>query len=229
MTHQNPEMNLIVQRLGNLERSNRRLKYLVSAVTVAFCLLVGWPRQKVDAAVGQSSQVIEAQGLRIKDVSGRVRAEIRTNEDTAGLLLYAPNGEQQAAIMAGPVAGVNLSGPNGKRVGLVLTNDGISLGFYDPNKVVRAFLAVTNDGPSLSLYDPSGNARTSLSLAKDGPSLILFDGSGSRRASLGLTRLGSGLVFLGPTGEPRASFGFTQNAPLLALLDSKGQVISQLP
>jgi len=41
MTDQDPELNLIVQRLGTLERSNRVLKYLIAIGCAAFCLVLG--------------------------------------------------------------------------------------------------------------------------------------------------------------------------------------------
>jgi hypothetical protein len=171
MTDQTFDINVIAQQLNRLERSNRNLKYLVGIGFVAFSLLLVWhPRQAVRASDNPPSQVVETQELRIRDAAGKIRAQISSNGDTVGLVFYAPDGEQRAAVVGGPVVGLTLSGASGREIGLILTNDGPSLGFYDAHRAVRTFLAVTNDGPSLSLYDRAGNARTSLSLAKDGPS-----------------------------------------------------------
>lgn len=230
MTEERVEVNRLSQRLAELEKSNRGLKYIVGTVIAAMCfLLLCQTQPQVVAAQNKTNQIIEAQELRLKDAEGNIRVQIRANGDAAGLLLYAPNGQKRVAILGGPSSGLTIEGPDGRKIGIILTNDGPSLGFYDRDEVVRVFLAITSSGPNLTLYDPKGIARTSLLLAKDGPSVNLYDGDGGRRAALGLTISGSGLVFLDSKGQPRASLGITQGASLLALLDSKGNLVTQLP
>ena len=230
MTDERLDANRICERLAAVEKSNRRLKYTVGAVLGTICVLsLCQTARRVAAAQDKTNQVIDAQELRIRDAEGNVRVQILAKGDAAAVLLNAPNGQRRVAILGGPSSGLTVEGPDGRTIGIVLTNDGPSLGFYDRQKIVRVFLAVTGDGPSVSLYDSKGIARTSLALAKDGPSVNLFDPDGGRRASLGLTISGSGLVFLDPNGQPRASIGTTQGTSLLALFDAKGNLVTQLP
>jgi hypothetical protein len=234
MPEEKPELREILARLERLEKENRilrGLKWLTAASCSLLCLfLVERFGQRVGAAAEGSGQVLEAQELRIKDSSGRLRADVRSTDDAVAFVLYSADGQRRVAISANSAAGLTLSDTSGKaRVGIALTKDGPSLGLHDASGNPRAFLALTRDGPSLTLYDGNGSTRTSLSLNKDGPGLSLHDSKGNRRASLGLTQSGSGLVFLGHDGEARASFGFAQDNALLALFDSRGQVLSKLP
>jgi len=230
MTDERLDENGISRRLAEVEKSNRRLKYAVGTVVAAMCLLLLYQtRPRVVAAQDKTNQVIETQELRIKDPEGKTRVQIRANGDAAAVLLYAPNGQRRVTILGAPSSGVTIEGPEGRKIAVLLTNDGPSLGFYDPQDVVRAFLAVTGSGPSVTLYDPKGIARASLLLAKDGPSVNLYDGDGGRGAALGFTTSGSALVFLDSKGQPLASFGAAQSASFLALFDSKGNLVTRLP
>jgi len=149
MTEERVEVNWLSQRLAELEKSNRRLKYVVGTVFTAMCfLLLCQTRPQVVAAQNKTNQIIEAQELRLKDAEGNIRVQIRANGDAAGLLLYAPNGQKRVAILGGPSSGLTIEGPDGRRIGVILTNDGPSLGFYDREEVVRVFLAVTGSGPN---------------------------------------------------------------------------------
>src|SRR5258707_15680211 len=119
MTEERVEANWISQRLADVEQSNRRLKYAVGTVLAAMCLFLLCPtRPQVAAAQNKTNQVIEAQELRIKDAEGNIRVQIRANGDAAGLLLYAPSGQQRVAILGGPSSGMTIEGPDGRKIGV---------------------------------------------------------------------------------------------------------------
>ena len=107
MTEESVEVNYLFQRLAEVEKSNQRLRYVVGIALTAICLfLLYQTRPQVVAAQNKTTQVIDAQELRIKDAEGNIRVQIRATGDAAGLLLYSPSGQKRVAILGGPSSGL---------------------------------------------------------------------------------------------------------------------------
>src|SRR5437879_6012790 len=90
MKNEVPELQDLAQRVERLERENRRLKRagLVALALAAVLVLTGRAR---------SSRVMEANRFVLRDTSGRVRAELKTEEDLSPrLVLLDSHGASRA-------------------------------------------------------------------------------------------------------------------------------------
>ena len=157
------EQGAIEERLGKLERQNRRMKLAgLGAVVIAGAF----------ALMGQAGRVhpstITATGFVLVDAQGRERAKLEMYKGVPMLILYDAKGKPRA--------------------GLGVFSDGPKLGLYDANGKVRAALAAFSDGPGLGLYDAKGKLSAMLAASPDGPWLELTGANGFE-ADIGVTGL----------------------------------------
>ena len=221
MASQTPDLQAVAERLGKVEKQNRRLKSVGIAVLVlvSAVLVIGQtvPKERI---------LLEAEAFILRDKNGNIRAGLMVNEDGEATLFFGDkNGTTRAQLMVhedgGPI--LTFRDKNGTaRAGLMLDEDGWPiLSFYDKNGTVRAGLMLDEDGsPSLSFHDKNGTFRAWLVLEEDGmPSFMLYDENDNKRAVLGFTSLE-----VTKTGEVR-------NLPpsSLVLFNKEGKVLFEAP
>jgi hypothetical protein len=96
-------------------------------------------------------KVIEAEAFRLRDSSGKVRAQLAMRPKGGVELVFQDENEEA-------------------RLAIQSTKDGTPwIGFFDPGEKGRITISVDHDGKaSLSVFDKSGNAFTSTSVSGDG-------------------------------------------------------------
>jgi hypothetical protein len=221
MTSDSPEIQALTERLARVEKQNRRLKNLMG--TVGFALLVlflnGQLHQRVEAANG-AGQVLETQGLHIKDPSGRLRASIDASDKSVAIVFYDTTGQQQLAIVAGSDAtGVTLSHSGKTRLALAVSKDGDANLIFADSKSPRAMLALTHDGPSLNFYNPEGDNRGSLFATDSSWGLVLYNPDSSKGAAFIVSGLGSAAMLMNKKGYGGIAAMASEEANYLAVSD----------
>lgn len=160
MTQQTLET--LTQRLGTIERAQRRLKLagLAMAAVLALGGLIG--------ATVPDGQVIEARTFILKDRAGKVRAVLGVVGESGSPSLVFYDREANANVI------LHLG-----------QDDAPGLWLYDKDRV-RAELAAVGDRAFLQLFDKENKPRAVFQVEKDGsPSVGLYDHDRKLRASLG--------------------------------------------
>src|SRR5690349_18914291 len=84
----------VLERLEAIERANRRLRRLVSALAVLLGEVVGRPE-----IVETKKTIVEAEQFVLRAADGKVRATLALRDsNTAGLDLYDANGKGRAGL-----------------------------------------------------------------------------------------------------------------------------------
>jgi len=154
MTSDSPELRTIMQRLGQLEKQNRRLKRTGIAMVAALAVLWG------TGSIGQASSatgVIETQRVVFKDAAGNVRGWIGVFGKGSELML----GNDQAQPM----------------MRLLVSSDASDLHFYGTRNSGMN-LGVDSGDPAVSMVRAAANGEAGIEFAKGGPNLTLKDGAG---------------------------------------------------
>ena len=121
MASQTPDLQAVAERLGKVEKQNRRLK----SVGIAVLLLVS-AVLVIGQAVPKEPILLEAEAFILRDKNGNVRAGLMLNEDGSPSLTFLDKNE-------------NL------RAWLVLDEDGMpSFMLFDENENKRAVLGFTS-------------------------------------------------------------------------------------
>lgn len=113
------------ERIGRLERMNR---VFVAALTILLAAIL-----LSAVRVSQTVEVVQARKIQLVDGQGRVRIELRHNEEETGLFIMDEAGDTRlgAAQFAHGGGGYALHGPNMKGAAvLYLAGEG-SLSIYD--------------------------------------------------------------------------------------------------
>lgn len=113
------------ERIGRLERMNR---VFVAALTILLAAIL-----LSAVRVSQTVEVVQARKIQLVDDQGRVRIELRHNEEETGLFIMDEAGDTRlgAAQFAHGGGGYALHGPNMKGAAvLYLAGEG-SLSIYD--------------------------------------------------------------------------------------------------
>jgi hypothetical protein len=186
MIEHTPEMSIIEQRLDKLERGNRRMKIVTTAMLLVVVGLVA-----TGAAQTWSGQYVEATRYVLRDSHGRIRGQWVAQEDSSGLSLYDVqerpvmellNATDQRAVK------LSLISPKGV-VSLWATPDdvGVIVRQANNNSGDRVFLGLQDvpafrgdvDGPpfsTLRLNDNNGKEKvTFLTTSKGGFGLVRDD------------------------------------------------------
>ena len=154
MTSESPELQTIMQRLGQLEKQNRRLKRTGFALGAALAVLWGI------GSIGQASSptgVIETQRIVFKDAAGNVRGWIGVFGKGSELML----GNDQAKPM----------------MRLLVSSDASDLHFYGSQNSGMN-LGVDSGDPAVSMVGAAANGGAGIEFTKGGPSLTLKDEAG---------------------------------------------------
>jgi hypothetical protein len=157
------ESKEINERLALLERSMRRYRAALAAITViAVTLLAGSPL--VGAA--KAPEVVQAKRFEVVDDNGRVGAWLANTGDLTSLVFFDKSGKPRASL-----------GNNG---------DATYLAFYDnTGKITRVALSTTGNYASLRFNDEAGKMRAVLGNAD----LKLASGSTEHREASSLVLL----------------------------------------
>lgn len=155
MTSDTQDIRTIVLRLQQLEKQNRRLKWI--GVSIAAILLALWgvgPTSEASPATG----VIEVQKVVFKDPNGNVRGWIGVFGKGSELML----GNDQAQPM----------------MRLLVSSDASDLHFYG-SRNSGMNLGIDSGDPAISILGASANGGATFEFAGGGPSLTLKDKAGS--------------------------------------------------
>jgi hypothetical protein len=131
----------LAERLGRLERQNRRLKWL--AFTILVVATVAWlgigsagHERQASAAGVQPVRSVDAEVFRLVDSNGRLRASLFMGE-------------------GGPCLGF-LDEAGKTRADLIVTKDGTAFFLRDANGTARVVMGATGAGQGFSLADARG-------------------------------------------------------------------------
>jgi len=83
-------------------------------------------------------------------------------------------------------------------------------------------LLATDDGPALEFYDANGTLRVNLSVFHGVPNLTLKDANGTGTAIFADPPSGPGIMLYDRSGNPRAQLDVGKSGPRLYLQDEKG-------
>ncbi len=151
MTAEKPELRDLVERLGKLEKRNRRLERGLIAALTALSAIV------LMGQAAPSPRIVEAQKFVLKDADGNVRAWM-------GII--------------GKGSELNLGNANAQpMISLEVSNDSGDLHFYGSRRSGMN-LGINSGNPSISIVDSDGQGGAGLNFGKNGPSLKLEDGRG---------------------------------------------------
>jgi hypothetical protein len=226
MTPSMTELEAVIERVGKLERQNRRMKRAgaVALILATAVFLMGQ---------GASKKTVEANEFILKDASGKVRGRFGMDLSLNGgpqLSLLDSNGDKRALLDVGDSAGLTLnhrSGKNVESVVLVAGNDGLSL-YFGKNLRAAAKLTMDQFGPDLAFFDANAKKRLNLQVVNADSSpgipsesgIALYDTAGKLRAGLDVRAdaQGSGLFFVDSAGKAGASL----DEKSLKLSDNEG-------
>lgn len=139
----------ILERLGRLERENRRLKRLsgIALLAVAGIMLL--------AAVKPEPQKITAREFQVLDSSGRATVSISNGVVN---ILDPQSGLPRIAIgdVTSGVSGIWLFEENGSRRVQLPAGGGPEIALFDTAGKPRTMLRLTDSGPAIRLSDPRG-------------------------------------------------------------------------
>ncbi len=186
-----PTIDHIGERLNNLERENRRLKYggVLVLVVIAALIVMG------QATPNSEAKVIAAERFVLNDSEGNVRATIgfdtSTDSPKMGFTLYDKSGDRRMWL-----------GTHDKR-------QWVSQIFYDQKGKHRSAFFIVKSGVSWDLYDEDQKVNMTLANLKNRPSLIFFRrGEGEAHTGIGLYdnyKLRAAFM-LDPKGNPELKF-----------------------
>jgi hypothetical protein len=145
----------ILNRLSQLERSNRRLK-----IGLAILGAGGLAAFFAGAAAGPSSPITTSE-LRLVDTDGRTRAHIGSDREGTFFLLHDEAGKPRLSLAA-------------QRSAAFMT-------IRDENGKVRAVISYDEQGPAVRLKDKEGNPLANILIDDKGPVLQLRDDTGHAR------------------------------------------------
>jgi hypothetical protein len=224
-----PELKLLVERVSQLEKQNRRFKRLGTLLLV---LLGGLTL--VAAQERGKGQTIEADRFLLKDANGRIRADLGLDKNGGVRLLLNDENEKQrlnaAAFSEGP--GLALFDENGAvRFSVSQSSRGPSLVFNDENQKPRSVMRLFKEGPGLAFLDEKENDRMVLSLTKtNGVSMDMLEAGKQLLVALRARNGMNGLVMFDDTGRPRAAIvDSAKNGPRIELLDENEQPVFRKP
>jgi hypothetical protein len=199
-------LDTLEKRLERVERENRRLKRIGSAVLLLFvaALIMGQARHI------RVPKVVEAERFILRDGSGNIRAELETIKGGSWLKF---NSEEGGNVYTYGTGGLRLSEPGVGATTIVASMWGMSGGSDS------AWLTMEHQGPKLELKS-RGILQVSLSATQNGGFLGFLDQEGKGGAALG----NSGLYFHDANAMYRAGFGLERDgSPSLSLWDKGGQ------
>ena len=178
-------------RIGRLERENRRLKLAGGGLAAAALIVV-----LAGAATTQQPDVIEVKGVILKNDDGKKIGELTNDERGTGIVFYDSEGETRAmfGVLPNGDGGLNVSNSE-SNCGVLATGLGV---IKDGKLVFGAGLGPKGNG----LRVTDGNASTSISASgvyindkerkaglnigrtsgdSDNPGITIYKGDGTKR------------------------------------------------
>jgi hypothetical protein len=175
----------IEEKLDRLERSNRRLKIMMS---VSFCI------GAVLLFTGAGApRVVEAEKFILRDSSGAERGEMFATDTARGLVFFTKGGEKGLAfVVSDEMNALMISDPNGNlRQTLTANMDESRLGLYRPGSNSAQFEVINNAlGTALTIRDRGNADRVSLGESAKGAAVVMSDSKGGARTIMGDGALG---------------------------------------
>ena len=168
---------MLCARLDKLERSNQRLKAILS---ISFC--IGAVLLFIGAA---APKVVEAEKFILRDAGGVERGEIFTNDTGRGLVFFNKNGERALALLVSDqVNGLIIMDQNGNvRQSITTKMDGSNLSVFHPGSDSAQFEIVdSGPGTAITLRDRTNGDRVSMGISDKGAAVTLDDKNGAARA-----------------------------------------------
>jgi hypothetical protein len=168
----------IYERLDTLERSNRRLKLLLST-----CLCGAVALFLMGAASGP--KVVEAEKFVLRDGAGVERGEMFATDAARGLVFYNKNGKQAVAlVISDQMNGLVVFDQNGNlRQTITSKLDESAWSIFRPGSDSAQFTVTDNAlGTGLTVRDRSNGDRVSLGVSDKGAAVGLVDKDGTNRA-----------------------------------------------
>lgn len=236
MTTKHADWQNIQERLEHLEQENRRLKRIgiLSVFILCSVLIMG--------QVSTQNRILEAEGLSIRDASGKRRVWIgSTNNGSMGIDLFNSYGKALVSMGTNKreVYGSNEINSDAyftffdeqgqQPFGVYNRNKQVNLAMKSPNGTI--LLGELNDGTirnsGVWLYDSNFHLRASYGLKNDGsPILSLGDKNSKYRLQLAVVDNGDPAIILSdPNGKNRVILAVRgyYGEPVLGLLDSNGK------
>jgi hypothetical protein len=169
------------QRLQNLERSNRRMRFglILSLLITGGFVTMG--------ARSTPPKVIEAEKFILRDSSGNERGQLFANDKSWGLVLFTENGQKALGLVASSgINGLLISDQDGAdRQMFTSDRNQTTWGIFRPGSKL-AQLEITDNpaGEELVFRDRSDMPRIEFGVSEKGPGLALSDKHGTTRAVL---------------------------------------------
>ena len=219
MDTQTPDLEAVVERLGRVEKQNRRLK----VAGIAALVLIG--ALMLLAAAPPKPGTIKAERFVLVDKHGRNRAVLapdqrllgQEDQSFLGLTLFDEGGKMRVALVA------REKDPANKDAGLIL---------LDAEARPQVALGAQTDSAELTFYNSKGETPVCLT-GSSGGSLTLADRNGKYRISL-VAGLPSILRFDDDENKTRIKLGFPVEGrddfmPRLRFYDKDHKVVWQAP
>jgi hypothetical protein len=146
-----PDLQVILQRIGNLEAQNRRLRRGSVAILALLSAVI------LMGQAAPSPRVVEAQRFILKDSDGNVRGWMGTIGKGSELSLGNVNAQPMMR--------------------LIVSTDSSDLHFFGSRKSGMN-LGLDSGNPDVSMMGAEGNGRAGITFGKDGPALTLEDAKG---------------------------------------------------
>ncbi|MGH9737532.1 MAG: hypothetical protein ACRD4X_02985 [Candidatus Acidiferrales bacterium] len=149
----------IEDRLSQLERQNKRLRWLIVAALAVACGSIVLPGvSSLRAEQPLERQTVKAAKFMLLGPGGQTRATLGFSGAVPQLVFYDGSGKKRASLA------IDASGPQ--------------FTLYDAGGMQRAKLAEDTEGPYLGLNSRTGRPHIWLSDTPTGPSIILLDKNG---------------------------------------------------
>jgi hypothetical protein len=144
----------VMNRLGRLERSNRRLKLAATACALGVVAAVF-------VAAERASGPMAATEYKLVDDNGRLRGAFGQDKDGTFFYLNDDTGKMRASIAAQKTGTfMNLKDADGKTRAIVsFDEDGPTVRLRDDKSGTTATMLIDDRGPSLQLHDATGKTR----------------------------------------------------------------------
>lgn len=222
------ELGHLAERVARLEKENRLVKRIgLFMALLTVCVTVAAAQERA------SVRTVEAEHFVLKDVNGRVRADLGMDKNGVRLLLNDENEKVRlnaAVFSEGP--GIALFDENGAvRYTVSHSSRGPSMVFNDENQKPRAVMRLFKEGPGLAFIDEKEIDRLVLSYTKgNGASMDMFEAGKQLLLALRARNGVNGLAIFDDTGRPRAAIvDSAKNGPRIELLDENEQPVFRKP
>lgn len=216
------DLSSIEERLGKVERQNRRLK-----IAGGVALVLIWAVTLLSAAAPKP-KTVDAERFVVVDNGGKQRAAFGVSENGASLKISNEKGKTVVLMEVSedgtPVLAFKDENSTIRAL-LTLGEDDPILSLHDENETPRAMLLVHDErGPSLSFRNKQGETCARVYLAESGPRLEFSYENGSS-VELDLVEGGPTLFMRGKEDKSFIGLGLAKAGPGLVLADERVQRI----